>query len=321
MPGPEGSGGGSLRQTTIGLEYQGPRTFLGGKISGSVYMDFFGGSGNQLDQDFRLRTGIIALDWTNTSITAGVQSPIFAPRSPDSLAQVAIAPLSGAGNLWQWIPQVRFEQRIDFSDEFGLRAQVGVVQTVEGQSYQSSVAYTQPARPGVEGRFDFYHGTEGGRRIEIAPGFHTSVTHVNGASVPSNLFSIDWFANPWQKLEFSGAFFTGRNTGHLGGLPQGFTVFNGQYAIAVHSKGGWAQLAIPATSRLTFHIFSGLEDDRDADLVAGAISRNWLFGANLFYHLAPNVLAGVEASQARTAYLGLGNILNNHYDLALAYLF
>ena len=52
-----------------------------------------------------------------------------------------------------------------------------------------------------------------------------------------------------------------------------------------------------------------------------AIGRNWLYGANFFYRLAPNVLAGVEATQVRTTYIDTGFRLNNHYDLALAYLF
>jgi hypothetical protein len=184
-PGSQPSAGGSFRQTTIGLEYSGPQTFLGGSVNGSVYMDFWGGSGAPLDQDFRIRTGSIEIDWSDRSIMAGLESPIFAPREPASLAQVAFAPLSGAGNLWLWIPQVRFEQKVRFGDESGLRAQIGVVQTSEGKPYDASTAYVEPARPGVEGRFEFYQGAEGGRRIEIAPGFHTSVSHVEGISVPS----------------------------------------------------------------------------------------------------------------------------------------
>ena len=113
-PNNEASGGGSFRQTTIGLQYSGPQTFLGGSVNGSVYMDFWGGSGTSLDQDFRIRTGSIEIDWATRSIMAGLESPIFAPREPASLAQVAYAPLSGAGNLWLWIPQVRFEQKVRF---------------------------------------------------------------------------------------------------------------------------------------------------------------------------------------------------------------
>jgi hypothetical protein len=284
-------------------------------------MDFWGGSGARLDEDFRLRTGSIQIDWANRGILAGVETPIFAPREPDSLAQVAFAPLTGAGNLWLWIPQVRFEQKVKFGDASGLRAQVGVVQTVEAPAYQPGVSAVEPARPGVEGRFNFYHNLDDDRRLEIAPGFHSSISHVAGMSVESKLFSLDWFANPWRKLEFKGAFFSGQNLSPVGGLAQGFTIWETGIARAVHGQGGWGQLTIPATSRLSFHLFSGLQDSRNRDLLAGGIGRNWLYGANLFYRLAPNVLLGPEVSQVRTTYIDEGFRLNNHYDLALAYLF
>jgi len=323
-PGSQSSGGGSFYQTTIGLDYSGPQILGGGKVHGSVYMDFAGGSGTPLDLGFRLRTGEIEIDWANRSILAGVESPIFAPREPASLAQVEFAPLTAAGNLWLWTPQVRFEQNIRFTDETGIRAQLGAVQTSEVQPYQRTTSSPEPARPGLEGRFEFYHSFLGSGqdnpRIEIAPGFHTSVTHVAGYSVPSNLFSLDWFTNPVSKLEFTGAFFSGQNVAPLGGV-EGFTILPTGAAIPVHSRGGWSQLTLLATPRLSFHIFSGLENGRTVDLGAYAIGRNWLYGANLFYRLAPNVLLGAEASQARTAYIDSRLRLNNHYDLALAYLF
>ena len=62
-------------------------------------------------------------------------------------------------------------------------------------------------------------------------------------------------------------------------------------------------------------------DDANPDLGTGAIGKNLLFGGNAYFHLAPNVLVGVEASQVRTMYIGQGVRINNHYDLALAYLF
>ena len=330
-PGNQASGGGSFYQTTIGLDYSGPQIFGGGKVHGDVYMDFAGGSGSPLDLGFRLRTGEIEVEWANQSILAGIESPIFAPREPASLAQVEFAPLTSAGNLWLWTPQVRFEQKIRFTDQTGIRAQFGAVQTNEVSSYQQSAPgapYVEPARPGLEGRFEFYHRFQGGSqdssadapRVEIAPGFHTSVTHVAGTSVPSNLFSLDWFANPVSKLEFTGAFFSGQNVAPVGGV-EGFTILPSGVAIPVHSQGGWGQLTLLATPRLSFHFFSGLENGRTADLEAYAIGRNWLYGANLFYRLAPNVLLGAEVSQARTAYIDSSLRLNNHYDLALAYLF
>ena len=216
----------------------------------------------------------------------------------------------------------------DFTDETGVRAQIGAVQTNEVSPYQQSGVAPETARPGIEGRFEFYHnfpggaedGAQDGPRIEIAPGFHTSVTHVAGTSAPSNLFSLDWFTNPVSKLEFTGAFFSGQNVAPVGGL-EGYTILPSYAVIPIHSKGGWSQLTFLATRRLSFHIFSGLENGRTADLAEYAIGRNWLYGANFFYRLAPNVLLGAEVSQARTAYIDSSLRINNHYDLALAYLF
>lgn len=322
-PGNQASGGGSFYQTTLGLEYSGPQSFLGGQVHGNVYMDFAGGTGTPFDLGFRLRTGEIQIDWTDRSLMAGLESPIFAPRSPTSLAQVEFAPLSGAGNLWLWTPQVRFEQKVRLTSQTGVRAQLGAVQTFETSSYGPTQPYTsapEPARPGIEGRFEFYHNLSDTRRFEIAPGFHTSVTHVDHSSVPSHIFSFDWFTNPLPKLEFSGAFFTGQNVAPVGGI-EGYTILPAGVAIPVHSQGGWSQLTFLPTPRLSFHFFSGLEDGRTADVAAYAIGRNWLYGANLFYRLAPNVLLGFEASQARTTYIDSSLRLNNHYDLALAYLF
>jgi hypothetical protein len=323
-PGSE-RGGGAIRQSVLGLEYQGPATIWGGKVGGSLYMDFYGGSGQSLDQLMRIRTGSIEIDWKSRSISAGLEKPIFAPREPNSLAQVGISPLTGTGNLWLWVPQVKFEQKFGFGPHTQVRAQVGLIETHETLAVQATSYTPQVAtgRPGFEGRFEFSHGAEGGRRIEIAPGFHTSSTHVADTSVPSNLFSLDWFFNPISKLEFTGAYFSGQNVMNLGtgGIRQGFVVYADGVVLPVHSQGGWAQWTWLATSRLSFNFFAGQEDDRDRDLLSGRIGKNQKYGANFFYRLAPNVLASFEASQLRTTYIAIGDRLYNHYDLSLAYQF
>ncbi len=319
------SGGATVRQTVIGLEFRGPETIWGGRVHGNLNMDFLGGKGTGLNQALRVRTASIDIDWKSRSITAGLEKPIFSPREPNSLAQVGVSPLTGAGNLWLWIPQVRLEQRVHFSDRSGVRLQLGVVQTREGASYQATSyqAEVEPNRPGYEGRLEIFHGLPGERRFEIAPGFHYSVSHTAETSVPSRVFSLDWFANPWRKLEFTGAFFRGQNVAHLGtgGTRQGYTALGPRNVIAVHSLGGWAQLTWLPTARLSFNLFSGQQDDRNRDLLSGRIGKNLAYGANLFYRVAPNVIIGLETSQLRTSYLGSGTLLNNHYDLALAYLF
>jgi hypothetical protein len=315
-----GLAGATLRQTIIGLDFRGPGTVWGGNVHGSVYMDFSAGAANSA---MRLRTGSIEIDWKNRNLLVGIEKPIFNPREPSSLAQVGISPLTGAGNLWLWLPQVRVEQDFSFGASSGLRSQLGVVATREIGPYESTVPALslEPTRPGLEGRFEFFHNLDDNRKLEVAWGFHSSTTHVGGDSIPSNLLSLDWFFNPWRRLELTGAFFTGQNVAHLGTtLRQGTSFYDGDID-PVHSRGGWGQVTLHAAARLDFHLFFGLQKDQDSDLEGGGIGRNMAFGGNLYYHLAPNVILGLETAQLRTTYIGQGIRINNHYDLALGYLF
>jgi hypothetical protein len=320
--GGEASGGATLRQSIVGLRFRGPELAGGGKVTGAVFVDLFAGTGTSLNQLARLRVANLDFAWKNTTLSFAQDKPIIAPREPDSLAQVGVSPLTGAGNLWLWQPQFRFEQRFRFGDNLGLRAQAGLYQTSEAgtgvsEEYDSTLA---PSRPGWEGRFEFW-GERNGRRFEIAPGFHYSRTHVIGYSVPSRIFSVDWLLRPIERVDFTGQFFTGENTGVIGGLRQGVTIRYGRRPRAVRALGGWAQITLRATPRLSFHLYGGQEDDRNADLTGQAIAKNQQYAGNVMFRLGPNVLASFEASQVRTTYLGLGTRLNPHYDLGLAYMF
>lgn len=321
----DANGGSTLRQSAFGFDYQGPEVWNGGKLRASLLMDFFGGPLDSPDMQLRLRTATMQVDWKTRSLVVGIDKPIFAPRDPTSLAQVGLSPLTGAGNLWMWIPQVRAEQSFRLSESSQVRAQAGIVQTKEVPSYQAAdyFAEVEPTRPGAEGRVEFAHSFGNGGRLELAPGFHVSTSHVAHAAVPSRLYSIDWLISPWRPLSLTGAYYKGQNLAHLGtgGAGQGFVVAGAQHVQPLHSEGGWAQLTFDATQRLSFHAFSGRQDNRDSILPTGQIGINLAYGANFFFRMAPNVIVSLEASQVRTAYLGLGHRLNNHYDLALAYLF
>jgi hypothetical protein len=317
------SGNGTLRQSIIGLQFYGPQTFLGGTVSGDLEMDFFTG-GVSFNSMFRLRTGSINLNWKTTRFMVGIDKPIFNPRDPTSLAQVGISPLTGAGNLWLWMPQARIQQDIAFNRSTGLRARVGVVGTHETAPYDQPaipVAVT-PVRPGAEGRVEFYHQLDSDRRLELAGGFHESITHAGGFSIPSRVYSGDWFFNPLKPVEVTGVFFTGQNVSLLGtgAVNQGYAVYQ-HNAYAITARGGWTQFTLHTTPRLDFHLFTGVQYYESGVLGVNDVSRNMMYGVNLFYHLAPNVLLGPEVSQFRTLYIGSGTRKTNHYDFALAYLF
>jgi hypothetical protein len=316
------SSGASLRQTVLGLKFNGPDLPGGGKASGSLYMDFFAGTSAPLNSLLRIRIAMLDLAWKNTTISVGQDKPLISPREPSSLAQVGISPLTGAGNLWDWQPQVRVEQRFALGESGGLRAQAGIYETSESYPGTLPAAYSstlEKARPGYEGRLEYFRKA-GNWRIEIAPGFHFSTTHVYGTSVPSRIASLDWLVRPLALVEFSGEFFHGENVAGLGAR-QGFNILPSDAVIPVHSQGEWGQVAIFPASRLSLHIYAGEQHDRAADLAPNSLNRNFVYAGNFIYKLAPNVLAAFEASQARTQYLGGVLRLNNHYDLALAYLF
>lgn len=316
------NGGGSFRQSILGFRFQGPHVAGGGKVSGSLYADFWAGSDSALNHLLRIRTATIEIDWRRTTLTAGQEKPLISPREPMSIAQVGVSPLTSAGNPWLWQPQVRLEQRFTLGESAGFRAQGALFQTSETRTqvpdnYASLVA---PARPGYQGRFELWKNTGDSGRVEIASGFHLSTTRADGYTVPSRIYSLDWMIKPAAKIDFSGLFFAGQNIAPLGALRQGFMLVDGDPR-AVRTRGGYGQLAYRPTSRLSLHAFSGQQDDRNADLQSGRIGKNLLFGGNIMYRLAPNVILSFERAYIRTTYIGTGNRSVIHYDLALAYQF
>ena len=317
------TGGATLRQTILGLDFRGPEIFGGGKIHGFVNMDFFGGEGEPYNSLVRLRTAGIEVNWENTTVMFGQDKPLISPREPNSLAQVGLSPLTGAGNLWLWQPQARVEQRFHLDARTTFRAQAGVFATREEYGYVPPAFSSsfESVRPALQGRFSLAHRLDDERRIEIGLGFDASSSRVTGVSVPSRVFAIDGFANPWRKLEFSGSYFRGSNLTNIGGVGQGFTIVKYGNVIPVHADGGWAQMSFLATPRLTFNFFGGEQDNRDRDLEYSGIGRNRSYAGNLMYRLAPNVILSLETGQVRTEWVGTGNRLGNYHDLGFAYLF
>jgi len=322
LTGPNTSGA-TLRQTLLGLNFQGPSLPGDGKVNGFLMMDFFGGYADPQAIRVRLRRAGLSLDWTNRSFSVAQDKPLISPYQPDSLAEVGIPPLAGAGNLWLWLPQAKYEERLHFGSDNGLTAQLAVIQTDESYMVPpyGFTGTVEPARPALEGRFAFWHKFDDFRRFEIAPGFHVSTSHIAGQSVSSHLGSLDWLFVPTSHIRFTGTFFKGQNVAGLGSLGNGFAVTPSGQISPVDSTGGWAQLAFPVTSRLTFNVFSGIENDSSEYLRPSSLVRNWTYASNVMYHLGSNVIVSLEALQMRARTMAAEKQLQNHFDLALGYVF
>ena len=317
-----GTGGLTLRQSVLGLEYSGPATILGGQVRGSIFMDFFDGLSQTSFGPMRMRTASIELDWKTRGIAFMQEKPLIAVRDPSTFSYSGISPLTGSGNLWRWQPQIRFEQRFSLAEQTLFRAQAAFYQTSEESSYAAvALPELERRRPALQGRFGLEHRWGADRSVEFAAGFHTSQTHIEGQTLPSRLFMIDWGFQPWRKIQFAGTFFRGKNIHHFGALRQGFVYVGNEVYRPVESTGGWGQISIPVHSRLTWNVFGGIHDDRDKDLLPGVVGANLTGATNLQYRVAPNTIVGIEALQIRSTYIGSGTRLNNRYDLFVAYLF
>jgi hypothetical protein len=313
--------GATLRQTTLGLLFNGPQTFLGGTVSGSFYMDFFSGSAGSLNHILRIRLATVQLDWPHTTFSVGQDKPLVSRREPNSLAQVGVSPLTNAGNPWLWQPQARLEQRISLAEHTKVTAEAGVFQTSEQANLPADLAArVEIARPALEARVALRHDGASDRAFEVGTVLHTSSTHINGLSIPSRLYGVDWLIKPVSSLEITGMIFRGQNFANLGAIG-GLSVNAANRPIPVRGAGGWIQFRYIATQKLSFNFYGGQQDDRNRDLVVGRMAKNQYYAGNVMYLLAPNVITAFEVGQARTNYLGIGNRLNNHYDLALGYLF
>src|SRR5205823_2949043 len=152
----------------------------------------------------------------------------------------------------------------------------GIFETAEAAPATAPAALSatlERQRPAYEGRLLFFHGSEK-RRVELAPGYHYSNTHVGGRSVESQLVTFDWRVKPADLLEVTGAYFKGTNAAGLGGLRQGFTLLPTGQVVPVHVAGGWAQISVFPTSRFSLNFFGGQEEDRASDLVGNSVRRN-----------------------------------------------
>lgn len=314
--------GATLRQSIIGLEFRGPQLPWGGQVHGSLSMDFFAQNTTN-DDVFRIRTGTLSLDWKRRSLIVGQDKSIISPLQPTSFARVGIPPLAGAGNLWLWRPQVRYEERIPLTQNTQLALQAGVVETDETYSlgYVPEDVPFEATRPGIQGRGEIRHQSRDETRFAAGLGFHASKSHVLGRSINSRVLSTDILFKPITKLELTGAIFHGENFADIGGGPPGITVTESYVPIPIHGTGGWMQLAFPLTQRLTFDVYAGRQLNDARDLISPAILKTFTYAGNVLYRLSPNVIIGLEASQERLEYLDLHQLLTNRYDASVAYLF
>lgn len=311
----------TLRQSRFGLRYEG-KIFDDAKLTGVFEFDLLGGKpafANGANFDiFRLRLAYARIDWEKNSLEAGQDWAVFSPLNPTSLASYAIPAFSTSGNLWNRMPQIRYEHREGDKSKFILTA--AMLDPDAGDSTGNPAARViglgeRGALPAFEARLGFTtpaHGKETSAgvsghysRLLGAPGNPAGTTVLS----PIDSYGVSGDANIWLTSGFriTGEGFHGRALGIFSGdIAQSALVIAGR-ARGINSTGGWIEVHGEAPSgyqgslkNFSMNAGFGIEDNRDHDLVAGARQRNRTYMVNSQYKFSPNFTLALEYRRVLT---------------------
>jgi hypothetical protein len=343
--GSPGSFGGSLRQSQIGLEVFGPQ-IAGARTSANIRFDFAGGfpyrSNGVSEGLVRLRTGTIRLDWKDTSVVAGQDSLFFVPVSPTSLASLAIPPLSYAGNLWAWTPQVHVEHRITLAENSSLTLQGGILDSLtgivpeEGQDGRSPSWGEQSGHPAFATRLALRQRVFGQDMTLGFGGFYGRENWGLDRNLKNWAGTVDLTLPLGRFFGLTGFFYRGHALASLGGgigqsvLWSGSIMNPATIFYGADAEGGWAQLKV--MPRTNFEINGGFGQDNpfagdlrrygpNGSYYGPLLSRNQSPFANFIYRMRSDVLFSVEYRYLKTTLLDAGSHKLNHVNAALAYTF
>jgi len=269
--------GATLEQTQIGMTATGPKLW-NANTSADISADFFNSSYTTIPpptgMSLRLRTASAYLDWKNTQVSAGQQTPLITPLSPTSFATVGTPALAWAGNLWTWLPQATYTRRMTVSDSGHADFSFGLLDPEAGYvTADQAYGFTRRnLQPGYEGRVAYEWG-DPSRPYEIAAnGYYTRQLYygnqMSGNRIIENQ-SLDFWAGtadwrvPVARVgELSGEFYRGRGIGDLGGgaFKNVVVEYGSDYASGLNATGGWAQWKSRLTPSLEVNAYFGTDN-------------------------------------------------------------
>lgn len=312
----------AIRESRLGLVVTVPEA-LGGSFTGDVDVDFYGGqtasSGGRTFPLMRLRTARGVVRWSHHHILAGQESPLVSGLNPVTVGAVGTPAFATAGNLWLWLPQVRYGVDRVGSETWNLNAQVAALAPTSGDAAAAfDTDYDlaeRTSRPFFQARVSA-RNVQGEMAREIGCGVHTGwLESVADRIVRSHALACDALIPIVEQVEIRGEYFSGQGLRGLGGggIGQNFTAAND----ALETKGGWAQINVRATPMVQLGL--GCGGDHPADL-APSRRRNDACMAHALVRPGGPMFFGAEARRARTTYAS-GRFTNDHVTLGIGFEF
>jgi hypothetical protein len=340
----DGTFGGSLRQSQIGLEGFGP-TVAGARTSAQVQFDFAGGfsdAPNGVSYGLmRLRTGTVRFDWDKTSLIVGQDTLFISPLSPTSIATIAEPAFAYSGNLWSWTPQLRVEHHFTVSDRSSLLLQGGILDGLSGDTpvseyYRYPTWGERSGQPAYATRFAWTDAVAGQSMTLGAGGYYDRQDWGFGRSIDAWAGTVDLLLPLGNRFELSSQFYRGRSVGGLGGGIAQTAVWTGDFLnpateiYGLDSMGGWAQLKFKATSKLQFNGAFGLDNPFAGELreYGGsqnyypiALSKNQTVMTNFLYQPKSDIVLSLEYRRIKTFTLDSNANQANVIDMSVGYIF
>lgn len=315
----------TVRQTRVGLSLS-VDSVVGATLTADAELDFFAGGAAGAAEGYqfpepRLRTATIALRWARTEIMAGSETPLISDLTPTTLAAVGEPGFAGAGNLWNWMPQLRVSQEIGGLDVGNARVSMALQgalldpQTSFGAD--SSKAYVnagaRSGRPYLQGRarfrwMDATHDANAGDepRAELGIGVHRGWWRTGYSMTTSHATAADLRVSLTHGLEVRGEAFQGRALAGLGGAAVeqtlGQPTATSTTGAILGDRGGWVQVNWKATPTTMAGVGCGTDRVTLADHPER--ERNDVCAVHGLWRPIQPLVFGMEYRTLRTWYAG-----------------
>ena len=339
----------TVRQTRLGAATS-IDNVAGATFAGDVDLDFYGGVQNgpgdrRLFPEPRMRTARARLIWPHTVFMFGSDTPLISDLNPLSLAAVGVPDFSGAGNLWNWLGQVRVTQDIG-SLGTGARSVRWALQGAIMTPYAAQQGEREPdaadagersSRPAFEARLRMQWGGDGTgtspsisgaligpRGGEIGIGVHRSWVATNtGGLKDSRAISIDGHMVLFPGVELRGEGYTGQLLRGLGGggIAQNFGAAPvgapaNSLGPPIRDAAGWAQLNVQPATWLITGVGCGIDATNPDD--APTRLQNTVCAAHADWRPLQPLVFGIEYRQFNTRYT-TGTFTARHVNLIFGF--
>jgi hypothetical protein len=303
----------TARQTRFGLNIK--QNYDKFNVVGEIEVDFYGLSGSSpaggVNQSaIRLRLANVKLQFKNVALTMGQAWSLFQPYFPKSVAQLAILGLSSAGNLWNRFPQVR----LDYAKN-NLTLQAAVLRPF-GADVTPNITQGDQIGSGEKSEMPFFQARAAVKAGAVTVGVsgHFGKEDYPSADINTQAIAGDLLIKAG-KATITAEGYAGEN------LPMFFSSVKTQTNPATNKieaqsgKGGWGELSLKLSPKITFDASGGMEDVEDG------LIKNTAGIVNLMYDLQPNLTIAGEVSTIKTERKNLDDCNNVTVNLGCKFNF